>query len=147
MDQEPKEASGTPFAGEHSHEADAEATGDPWAALERMFERRDRDYHRHDGRDGEGPRQDDFLPARGTEPSPRRDARIPAGLAYDRLAGRYIRPFKGVPVRVRERVERMTGRTLEESYEGFTSLVASAVYEYLKEDMSRDARKRRSARR
>lgn len=45
---------------------------------------------------------------------------------------------------MRERAEARTGRTLEESYEGFTALLASAIYEHLTDDKSSSARRRRT---
>jgi hypothetical protein len=44
---------------------------------------------------------------------------------------------------VRQRIEARTGRTLEESYEGFTNLVADAVEAVFRDD-SRPAKKRNS---
>lgn len=126
-------------------EAHSASTEDPWTALERLLERRDRESARDSGGDSEEPREAPFRPTRSTQPTARSDTRIPAGLAFDRLRGAFVRPFERVPVRVRQRAEERTGRTLEESYEGFTNLVASAILEYLGDDKSvfgRDHRRR-----
>jgi hypothetical protein len=45
---------------------------------------------------------------------------------------------------VRERAEARTGRTIEESYEGFTDLIVNAVYERIKSDRSSYAKHRRT---
>lgn len=52
-------------------------------------------------------------------------------------------PFGLVPDDVRGRAEALTGRPLEDSYEGFTKMLLSAIHRSFGDDASRPARKRR----
>lgn len=61
-------------------------------------------------------------------------------LARSALSERIEEPFPSVSPSTRRRIEERTGRTLEESYEGFTRLVASAV------DLRRDVDRSSAAR-
>lgn len=53
-------------------------------------------------------------------------------------------PWPTVPADVRDRVERVTGRSLEESYEGLTLMLARAVHGVYDRDLTRPARHRRT---
>lgn len=110
---------------------------------EGTYERGDRGGAIHRGRDGEVAHEAHTPIAGREESSPRRDDRLSERTAYDHLAEREVVPFGLVPVEVRERAERMTGRSLEESYEGFTSLMESAIRLWLMRGPTRPAKERR----
>ena len=106
-----------------------------------LHERGDRDGTRGLNGNGKESHAQDLGQAGSQEQSERDLHRRESRLAFDRLRGEEVDPFPTLPLRVKARAERLTGRTLEESYEGFTNLVANAIMEISRDD-SRPARKR-----
>lgn len=77
----------------------------------------------------------------GEESNSSRRSRLPAGFAYNWLTHQIEQPFPRISRKVRERIERRTGRSPEDSYSGFTQNLSEATSGYSLEDLLRTRRR------
>lgn len=80
-------------------------------------------------RDSQGVQKEHPLEARSKEHAARDSHRTPERAAWNELTESWEQPFPHIDEATRMRAKMITGRTLEESYEGLTRLLLAVVHE------------------
>lgn len=95
-------------------------------------------------RDGQDTHEAHHSEAGSPESDSSSESRFRAGLSRNHLSNELERPWAEVPADVRKRAEKMTGVSLEQSYEEFTEKLATVIEGInFSDDHSRPARHRR----